>query len=290
MWLAAALAPFATARPGAQSSYSPVPAPDPNIPVYFEAASIKPSDPAAQGQSIRRQPGGRFNAVNMPARMLITFAYQLQGFQLVGGPSWLPNDRFDIVAKMEGDPPPVLPGTGADHMMLALRSFLADRFKLKVHRETREMDIYALTMARPGGKPGPALKPASDACKQFLASVGRGAPAPGGPPPPICGIQQTAGKIRFGDFPLSLFASSISGQLGRFVVDRTGLTGNWEFELTYTPEIRGNAPAGADAPPIDANGPSLFTAVQEQLGLKLEATKGPVDVVVIDSIEKPAID
>src|SRR6188768_2088384 len=110
MCLAAALAPFATARPGAQSSYSPVPAPDPNIPVYFEAASIKPSDPAAQGQSIRRQPGGRFNAVNMPARMLITFAYQLQGFQLVGGPSWLPNDRFDIVAKMEGDPPPVLPG------------------------------------------------------------------------------------------------------------------------------------------------------------------------------------
>jgi len=282
------VAVLTAARPDAQSSYTPVPAPDPNVPVYFEAASIKPSDSAAQNRSIRRQPGGRFSTVNMPARALITFAYQLQDYQLLGGPSWLPNDRFDIVAKMEGDPPPVLPGTGADHMMLALRSLLADRFKFKMHRETREMDIYALTMARPGGKPGPALKPASDACRQQMA--GRGAPAPGGPPPPICGIQTSAGRIRFGDFPLSLFASSISGQLGRFVVDRTGLNGNWEFELTYTPEVRGNAPAGADTPPTDPNGPSLFTAVQEQLGLKLEATKGPVDVVVIDSIEKPAID
>ena len=82
----------------------------------------------------------------------------------------------------------------------------------------------------------------------------------------------------------------MSNQLGRFVIDRTGLEGNWDFELTYTPEIRGNAPAGADAPPIDPNGPSLFTAVQEQLGLKFESAKGPVEVWVIDSIEKPTID
>jgi len=282
----------ATARPHAQSFSAPagsVPAPDPNIPLYFEAASIKPSNSSAQGSGIRRQPGGRFSTTNAPARMLITFAYQIQGFQLVGGPSWLANDRFDIVAKMEGDPPPIIPGTGADHMMLATRTLLADRFKLKVHRETREMDIYALTMARPGGAPGPALKPASDACKAD-SFAGRGAPVPGGPPPPVCGIQNGPGRIRFGGYPLSLFASSVSNQLGRFVVDRTGLAGNWEFELTYTPEIRGNAPAGADAPPIDPTGPSLFTAVQEQLGLKFEATKGPVDVLVIDSIEKPSID
>jgi len=154
--LAAALgAPLMAARPRAQTVSSSAPAPDPNVPVYFEAASIKPSDSSTPGSSIRRQPGGRFNTVNVPARMLITFAYQLQGYQLVGGPSWLPNDRFDIVAKMDGDPPPVRPGTGPDQTMLALRTLLADRFKLKVHRETREMDIYALTMARPGGKPGP---------------------------------------------------------------------------------------------------------------------------------------
>jgi uncharacterized protein (TIGR03435 family) len=247
--LAVALAALLmAARPRAQSVNSPGPAPDPNIPVYFEAASIKASDSSTPGSSIRRQPGGRFSTVNVPARMLITAAYQIQGYQLVGGPSWLPNDRFDIVAKMEGDPPPVLPGTGADHMMLALRSLLADRFKLKVHRETREMDIYALTMARPGGKPGPALKPASDACKQFLAGAARGAPSPGASPAPLCGLQQTAGKIRVGDFPLSAFASSISAQLGRFVVDRAGPRPATEFEA-HVRQIQAFT-AGADAPPV----------------------------------------
>jgi len=282
-----------TASPFAQSFSAPagsVRAPDPNVPLYFEAATIKPSDPKAPpGSGIRRQPGGRFSTINAPARMLITFAYQIQGYQLVGGPSWLSDDRFDIVAKMDGDPPPVMPGTGADHMMLATRTLLADRFKLKMHRETRELDVYALTMAKPGGTPGPALKPASDACKAENFA-GRGAPAPGGPPPPVCGIQNGPGRIRFGGYPLSLFASSVSGQLGRFVIDRTGLTGNWDFELTYTPEQRGTPPPGVNAPPIDPNGPDLFTAVQEQLGLKFESTKGPVDVIVIDSIEKPTPD
>jgi uncharacterized protein (TIGR03435 family) len=263
-----------------------VPAPDPNIPLYFEAASIKPSDGAAQGTGIRRQPGGRFSTINAPARMLITFSYQIQGFQLVGGPSWLTSDRFDIVAKMEGDPPPIIPGTGADHMMLATRTLLADRFKLVMHKETREMDIYALTMARPGGSPGKALKPADpESCKP--GSLANRPTPPPGTLPQVCGIQQQTGRIRFGGFPLSLFTSSISGQLGRFVVDRTGLTGLWDFELTFTPEGRGGPP-GADTP-VDT-GPSLFTAVQEQLGLKFEATKGPVEVWVIDSIQKPTMD
>jgi uncharacterized protein (TIGR03435 family) len=279
-------------RPHAQSFSAPagsVPAPDPNVPLYFEAATIKPSDPKAPpGSGIRRQPGGRFSTINAPLRMLVTFAFQIQNYQLVA-PGWIADDRYDIVAKMEGDPPPVIPGTGADHMMLATRTLLADRFKMKMHRETREMDIYALVMAKPGGKPGPALNPAGDACKaQNFA--GRGAPAPGAPPPPVCGVQMVLGRIRFGGYPLSLFTSAVSGQLGRFVIDRTGLEGNWDFELTYTPEQRGTAPPGADLPTSDPNGPSLFTAVQEQLGLKFEATKGPVDVIVIDSIEKPTPD
>ena len=280
-------------RPLAQSFSAPagsVPAPDPNVPLYFEAATIKPSDPAAPpGSGIRRQPGGRFSTINAPVRMLITFAYQIQGYQLVGLPSSIGDARYDIVAKMEGDPPPIIPGTGADHMMLATRSLLTDRFKLKMHKETRESDIYALTLAKPGGKPAPALTPAGDECKADNFA-GRGAPTPGGPPPPVCGIQMGPGRIRFGGYPLSLFASAISGQLGRFVVDRTGLTGNWKFEMTYTPEQRGPLPPGVDAPPVDPGGPNLFTAVQEQLGLKFEATKGPVEVIVIDSIEKPTSD
>ena len=278
----------------AQSLSSPAgagPAPDQNV--SFEAATIKPSDPASNRTLISRQRGGRFSTTNVPARMLITFAYQLQGFQLIGGPDWLSSARWDIVAKMEGDPPPVIPGTGPDQMVLALRTFLAERFKLVTHRETRELDIYALVTARPGGKPGPALKPAGDDCSPEKLAARRGAPPPaqGGPQPPVCGVQMSAGRIRFGGWPLALFASSISNQVGRQVVERTGLTGNWDFELTFAPDAgRGLPPGGADAPPASAHGPSLFTAVEEQLGLKLQPTKGPVEVMVIDSVERPTPD
>jgi bla regulator protein blaR1 len=253
---------------------------------------VKPSDPAnPAGHGIRRQPGGRFNTFNTPVRLLITFAYQIQGYQLVGGPDWLNNERFDIVAKMEGDPPAVIPGTGADHMMLATRTLLADRFKLKIHKETRELDIYALTMAKAGGRPGPKLVPAKGGCSPEELAARRGAPPPskGGPPPVICGIQQGPGRIRFGNYPLELFARSISARVGRAVVDRTGLTGNWEFELEFQPEVPsgGQLPPGATPPPIDPDAPNFFTALQEQLGLKLDATKGPEEVWVIDSVEHP---
>jgi uncharacterized protein (TIGR03435 family) len=289
-----ALAVLAPPRPLAQSFSAPagsVPAPDPTVPLYFEAASVKPSNPEnPSGQAIRRQPGGRFNTINTPVRMLITFAYQIQNYQLVGGPDWIGSERYDIVAKMEGDPPPVIPGTGADHMMLATRTLLADRFKLKIHKETRELDIYALTMAKAGGKPGPKLIPARGGCSLEELAARRGA-GPGGPPPPVCGIQQGPGRIRFGNYPLSLFASGISNRVGRAVVDRTGLTGNWEFEIEFRAEVPpGQLPPGATPPPVDPDAPDLFTAIQEQLGLKLDATKGPVDVWVIDGIEKPIPD
>ena len=276
-------------RPLAQSFSAPagtVPAPDPNVPLYFEAASVRPSQPGTPGQNIRRQPGGRFSTTNMPVRPLITFAYQIQSYQLIGGPDWLANDRFDIVAKMEGDPPPIIPGTGADHMMLALRTLLADRFKLTIHRETRELDIYALVMARPGGKPGPGLKPAGDECAPEKLAALRAAPSPAATP--VCGIQGMPGGIRFGGWPLTLFADHVSGRVGRFVIDRTGLTGNWTFNLTFASE-QGKGPGGTDLA-SDPNAPSLFTAVEEQLGLKLQPTKGPVEVLVIDRVERPSLD
>jgi uncharacterized protein (TIGR03435 family) len=293
---AIAIAVLGSPRSLAQTITAPagtVPAPDPNVPLHFEAASIKPSDPSVQDLvGIRRQSGGRFNTYNATLRALITFAYQIQDYQLVGGPSWIANDRFDIVAKMEGDPPPVAPGTGADHMMLATRALLADRFKLVIRRETRQLDIYALTMARPGGTPGPALKPASGDCSPAALAARRGAPPPApGTSPPVCGIQAGPGRIRFGGFPLSLFANSISGRVGRAVVDRTGLTGNWDFELTFAAEPpRGPLPPGAEPVAVDPDAPNLFTAVQEQLGLKLESTKGPIEVLVIDSVQPPTPD
>ena len=281
------------ARPHAQSFSAPagsVRAPDPSIPLYFEAASVKPSDPKNQpGFGIRRQAGGRFSTVNAPLRQLILFAYQIQGFQLVGAPDWITDARYDIVAKMEGDPPAVIPGTGADHMMLATRTLLADRFKLVTHRETRNLEIYALVMARPGGKPGPALKPASGDCspEAFAARAGGPPPSPG-TPPVVCGIQGAPGRIRFGGYPLTLFTTNLSNQVGRAVVDRTGLTRNWDFEMTYAapPPPPGALPPGVEPPPVDPNAPDLFTALQEQLGLKLESTRGPVEVLVVDSIQE----
>jgi uncharacterized protein (TIGR03435 family) len=277
-------------RPQAQSFSAPagsVDAPDPTVPLYFEAASVKPSDPKAPpGVGIRRQPGGRFNTFNAPVRVLITFAYQIQGYQLVGGPDWIDKERYDIVAKFEGDPPPVRPGTGADHMMLATRTLLAERFKLKVHRETRELDIYALMMAKPDGKPGPAMKRSGNDCTPEAIAARRGAPPPAPGTGPVCGIQMLAGRVRFGGYPLSLFASSVSNQVGRAVVDRTGLAGNWDFQMTYAPPPQqGSLPPGVEPPPSDPDAPDLFTAVREQLGLKLEATRGPVEVLVIDSID-----
>jgi uncharacterized protein (TIGR03435 family) len=276
--------------------------PDPNVPLHFEAASIKLNKEGGPGRRINRAPGGRFSTGNAPATMLIMFAHQLQAYQLVGTiPDWARNDGFDIVAKLENEPAPVDPSAGPDHMMLAMRSLLADRFKLKFRREKREMDIYQLVMARPGGKPGPGLKPSVDECGQ--QGVGRqpvrpdAGGAPQGPPlradgtPVFCGFQQGPGRFLFNGFALSQFANGISSRVGRQVIDRTGLTGEWSFELTFQPPAAGPPPPpGVTPPPVDTSVPDLFTAIQETLGLKLESAKGMVDVFILESIERPTED
>jgi uncharacterized protein (TIGR03435 family) len=255
----------------------------------FEVASVKANKSGDGNGNMRALPGGRVAATNMPVRPLITFAYMVAGYQLIGGPGWLATDRYDFIAKLEESATavqPFIPGsTTPNAMQLALRHLLEDRFKLKVHRETREMDIYALVMARPGGGPGPGLKPTTQDCSKAVEAPRPGAPAPGAPGQPFCGIAGSPGRVRFGGLPASSFATALSGPAGRMVVDRTGMTGSWDFELTFAPENR-----GPDAPPADPNAPSFFTAIQEQLGLKLEATKGPVEVLVIDSVEKPTED
>jgi uncharacterized protein (TIGR03435 family) len=160
-----------------------------------------------------------------------------------------------------------------------------------VHRETREMDIFALVLVKPGGVPGPKMKPTAQDCAALAAAMNRGEKTPAADPSglPMCSIQGSPGRLRFGGLPAASLASAFAGPAGRMVVDRTGLSGSWDFELTYAIEGRGG-PGGGDAAPADPNAPSFFTAIQEQLGLKLEPTKGPVDVVVIDSIEKPTED
>jgi uncharacterized protein (TIGR03435 family) len=258
-------------------------------PATFEVASVKLNKSGDGNGNMRGVGSDRVVATNMPVRPMITFAYQVAGYQLIGGPGWLATDRYDINAKLEVTPTtvqPFIPGsTTPNPMQLALRTLLEDRFKLKMHRETRELDIYALVMARPGGGPGPGLKPTTQDCSKPVEPARPGAPAPGAPGQPFCGIAGSPGRVRFGGLPASSFATAFAGPAGRMVVDRTGMTGSWDFELTFAPENR-----GPDAPPADPNAPSFFTAVQEQLGLKLESTKGPVDVLVIDSVEKPTED
>jgi uncharacterized protein (TIGR03435 family) len=265
----------------------------------FEVASVKPNKSGDGRVLLGVQPGGRFTATNVTLRMLIRNAYQLQDFQIAGGPGWLNDDHFDIVAKApDGTPPPLPPGSGQPSLIqLMMRALLADRFKLALHDETREMPIYALVLARNDGKLGSQLQQSTADC-----SPGRGARgnAPSGPPPdfaagtrPTCGIRIGPGQMAGGGFPLAQLANTLAQFVQRVVVDRTGLTGNFDFDLSWTPDQlpQGQPPPGAPPlPPIDPNGPSIFTAVQEQLGLKLESTKGPVNVMVIDRAEPPTPD
>jgi uncharacterized protein (TIGR03435 family) len=254
----------------------------------FEVASIRANRSGDTGVRFGFQPGGRFNGVNVSLQTMIRNAYGVQSFEIVGGPAWLAVDRYDIVAKAPENAQP-------EQVRQMVRTLMADRFKLVLHRETRELPIYALVLARPDGRLGPQLKPSSTNCEEVartLNSAGRGGAAPPAPPPqsgnrPTCGIRVNAGATAIliaGGTPIAQLASNLSGAVNRTVVDRTGLTGGFDIDLTFTPDplmFQGAAPT--DQPP----GPSLFTALQEQLGLKIESTRGPVEVLVVDSAERP---
>jgi len=282
--LVAATALSAQQPPATSESYS------------FEVATLKQNNSGERGGGIRRLPGGRVTVTNMPARGLITFAYQLGQFQLVGGPNWLADDKFDITAKIEGNPEWEGPGSGRpDPIQVAMRKLLAERFKLKIHRESRDLDAYALVMVKPGVA-GPALKPSPTDCKALAEQLRQGKLPPTAQQPVNgimpCSILGRIGQITFDGFPMAQAAGMMVGQAGRPVVDRTGLTGNWQFLMTFAQErpVGAPVPPNEQLPPPDPNAPSFFTALQEQLGLKLESTKAPFDVTVIDSVEHPIDD
>ncbi len=273
----------------------------------FEVASIKPNN-SGDGRVMMQMQPGQFRATNVTLRLLIRNAYQLQDSQITGGPSWIASDHFDLIAKMPDGfqqtpgPPPAAggPPTPVQQMMRAL---LAERFKLATHNETKDSPIYALVVARSDGKLGPQLKKSDTDCAAVLAAArGRG---PGAMPPPPggpggrggdnfpCGIRIGPGALTMGGTPLTNFAQSLGMFAGRIVLDRTGLTGAYDVNLTWTPDQMPRPAGGGDQPPlingaaVDPNGPSLFTAVQEQLGLKLDSQRGPVETLVIDHAEKP---
>jgi uncharacterized protein (TIGR03435 family) len=254
----------------------------------FEVASVKPNKSGDPRVFNHNGAGGRFTVTNFPVLLLIMQAYQMQESHIVGGPAWITSDRFDIVAKAQGDVPPLQLGQMGP-MNYMMQHLLADRFKLTVHRETRELPVYKLVLARSDGRLGPQLTRSTTDCQALIAGRGRADGPPSPPPATACGFAQGPGIIRGGGFPLSQLATALSNVVGRNVVDKTGLTGNYDLEMTYTPDPIPQGPLPG-LPPIDPNGPSIFTAVQEQLGLKLDSQRGPVDVLVIDSVDHPTKD
>jgi len=287
-------------------------------PPAFEVASVKPSEPNASSgvfgsiPSVKPQGAGGIAVSNMPLRLLIRMAYGgLQDFQIVGGPSWQMSSKFDITAKAaEGT-------TGLQNLQPMMKSLLADRFKLKTHTETRELPIYALTLARSDGKLGPDLQASSSSCSgdemqkraeelakgggaAVLSMLAKGETVPCTIMPAINPSNPTAGfGLRGNGQAMTGLTQFLTQVTGRMVHDKTGLTGLYDFELRFDPQVLMamlpqlglNIPSGATANlQAFSDSPALLTALQEQLGLKLDAQRGPVEVLVIDSAEMPQPD
>ena len=246
----------------------------------FEVASIKPSNPDTPGGFIQFLPGGGLKMTNIPLRVMITFAYDVRDFQVSGGPGWVGTERFDVMARPERaaaegqedlakmtDPER---RTVRDQIAERLRALLADRFQLVVHKETKDQPIYALVVSKNGAK-----------LREAKAAGARQ------------GMSMNRGRLEGRAAPLEILGQTLSNVTGRPVIDKTGLTGKYDFVLEWTPDPGADARAqgfgdGVTEPAPAPGGPTIFTAVQEQLGLRLEAQKGPVQNIVIDRAEKPS--
>jgi len=247
-------------------------------PLKFEVASVKPSDPNAKGSSIMTDKVGGLRGENMPIRALVTMAYGIRDFQLSGAPGWLSTERYDIAAKPEAvesaSAPPDPHDMSDDQRKIRdeqwkerVQHLLADRFGLVIHKEIKEEQVYHLVIAKGGSKLTEATTPG-----------------------PRQGMSMNTGRAQGFAAPMKMLADNLANTVGRPVVDMTGLTGKYDWKLEWTPDpgIAIPGPNTSQQQPVDAPGPTIFTAVQEQLGLKLETARGPVDTWVIDKIEHPS--
>jgi uncharacterized protein (TIGR03435 family) len=235
----------------------------------FDVASVKLNRSGENPSQVRIPPGGRVTATNATLRALITTAYQIQDFDLEGGPGWVSTDRYDVEAKASGsaEPPEIL---------RMLQTLLADRFKLVLHQEQREKAMYMLTVS-PGGARLEA--PHAECNARFV---------PTQPDEPICNgfTVRTAGLARGFGVTMARLSFFLSRELGRPVADKTGLDGTYDLTLKWTPSNSGDGgPDVSDAG--DQGSASIFTAIREQLGLRLNAERGPVSTTIIDSVQRP---
>jgi bla regulator protein blaR1 len=242
----------------------PVRAQQPAGTLEFDAVSVKASNPnSTNGTVISVTPGGTLHVVNATLKDLIETAYDVRSFQIEGGPKWADAAKYDVDATPGTRPQgAAAPPPGWTNVRLKAQALLKDRFQLQLHRETRTGSIYSLAIAKGGVK-----------------SSGLSATQS-----PHKGINSGQRTMLGEAASMADLTSKLSRLLGRLVVNNTGLEGNYDFKLEWTPDLGPSAP---DGQPVEtALGPSLFSAIQQQLGLRLEATKGPVDVLVIDHVDK----
>jgi bla regulator protein BlaR1 len=240
----------------------------------FEVTSVKPTDLSPQQIDMRVLPGGTLTATSVTLKFLIRVAYGVQDVQISGGPGWMETQRYNLLAK---------PAENAKVQVLPmLRSLLEDRFKLIVGHTTKEVPVYELKMAKAGGKYGPNL---------HQVEPGDCPPEPPSPAKtptlPCHGFVAGPGHLTGKRVTLSALAVNFSATVQRPVIDKSGVDANFDLELDWTPDpgLGARGELGLTRP--DDSAPSFFTAVQEQLGLKLEGAKGPVDILVIERAEKP---
>jgi uncharacterized protein (TIGR03435 family) len=240
----------------------------------FEVVSIRSN--TGRERMIRTDTeGDQFIATNIPVRSLVRLAYDIGDYQVAGGPGWIDTDRFDVLAKAGRMMAPMGgPFDGPPELRAMLRTLLADRFGLVARRETRQLPIFALVTVRPDKRLGPQLTASKVDCAALFAKR-----APGADAPP-CGIRSGYGSIVLEGIPIAQLAASLSGLLNTAVEDRTGLPGTFDLDLSWELEMRpGTGPSAAAE--------SLVKALEAQAGLRLERTTGPMDVLVIERIERP---
>jgi uncharacterized protein (TIGR03435 family) len=283
---AQAHAPSANSAPPAPSP-APAPVIDASSPLpAFEVVAVKPDKTGGMMSRIQMTPDG-VTVTGVPLHMLLREAFGVSNDRLVGEPGWMTSDRFDIDAKVAPEDAAKLKAlTGPQRWAMFIPVF-EDRFGLKFHHETRNLTQYVLVVAKGGLKMKEAQTGDAYPNGVHLPDGGGGAGL----------MRMQPGELTGQGVPIENLVRSLSVVLGSTIVDQTGLTGKYDFDLKWTPEVGSGmpagpsdgGPAGAGNPPVaDTSGPSLFTALEEQLGLKLEAKKVPTDVIVIDHIEQPS--
>jgi bla regulator protein blaR1 len=273
-----------------QSATGPDTKTQPDVPDVpkFEVASIKAAK-ADDGRSLFEMTPDGISLTGVPVQMLLRTSFRMEADRIIGAPGWVTSNRYDIEAKVAPEDAPKLEKLKAQDRGAMLISLLVERFNLKYHRETRELPMYALVVA----KGGPKLTSSSKDAAPEPPPAGFG----GTPPKGIDArgrMMMSPGRIESQDTNLDMLAHALSPQLGRSVLDKTGLTGRYDYTLQWMPDNApppppGGAGSAMHAEPVSDNAQvPLFTAIQEQLGLKLESEKGSVDVIVIDHIDPPS--